>query len=324
MLKETTHASSLKLLYFCRKFLFMSVIVTDVSKQYGKQMALDRVSLTINKGEVVGLLGPNGAGKSTLMKILSCFIPPTAGKASVNGFDVIDQSMEVRKLVGYLPENNPLYTEMYVAEYLRFIAGIHKLGKTAGARIDELIIQTGLSLEVNKKIGALSKGYRQRVGLAQAMMHNPEVLILDEPTSGLDPNQLVDIRALIKLLGKEKTVILSTHIMQEVEAICDRAIIINKGKLVADDSTQNLKKKPKSNVLMVRFEETVNASQLKKIKGVKTLKEISTNHWLIEYSDKENVRKLLMQWAMENDVNIQSMQQEALSMEEAFQVFTKN
>lgn len=287
-------------------------------------MALDRVSLTINKGEVVGLLGPNGAGKSTLMKILSCFIPPTAGKASVNGFDVIEQSMEVRKLVGYLPENNPLYTDMYVAEYLRFIAGIHKLGKTAATRIDELIHQTGLSLEVNKKIGALSKGYRQRVGLAQAMMHNPEVLILDEPTSGLDPNQLVDIRALIKSLGKEKTVILSTHIMQEVEAICDRAIIINKGKLVADDSTQNLKKKPKSNVLMVRFEETVNAGQLKKIKGVKTLKEISTNHWLIEYSDKENVRKLLMQWAMENDVNIQSMQQEALSMEEAFQVFTKN
>jgi ABC-2 type transport system ATP-binding protein len=302
----------------------MSVIVTDVSKQYGKQMALDRVSLAINKGEVVGLLGPNGAGKSTLMKILSCFIPPTAGKASVNGFDVIEQSMEVRKLVGYLPENNPLYTDMYVAEYLRFIAGIHKLGKTAATRIDELIHQTGLSLEVNKKIGALSKGYRQRVGLAQAMMHNPEVLILDEPTSGLDPNQLVDIRALIKSLGKEKTVILSTHIMQEVEAICDRAIIINKGKLVADDSTQNLKKKPKSNVLMVRFEETVNAGQLKKIKGVKTLKEISTNHWLIEYSDKENVRKLLMQWAMENDVNIQSMQQEALSMEEAFQVFTKN
>jgi len=301
----------------------MSVIVTDVSKQYGKQMALDRVSLTINKGEVVGLLGPNGAGKSTLMKILSCFIPPTAGKASVNGFDVIEQSMEVRKLVGYLPENNPLYTDMYVAEYLRFIAGIHKLGKAARPRIDELIQQTGLILEVNKKIGALSKGYRQRVGLAQAMMHNPEVLILDEPTSGLDPNQLVDIRALIKSLGKEKTVILSTHIMQEVEAICDRAIIINKGKLVADDSTQNLKKKPKSNVLMVRFEEKVLDSQLKKIKGVKSLKEISENHWLIEYNEKENVRKLLMQWSMENDINIQSMQQEALSMEEAFQVFTK-
>lgn len=301
----------------------MSVIVTDVSKQYGKQKALDQVSLTINKGEVVGLLGPNGAGKSTLMKILSCFIPPTAGEASVNGFDVIEQSMEVRKLVGYLPENNPLYTDMYVAEYLRFIAGIHKLGKAAGPRIDELIQQTGLILEVNKKIGALSKGYRQRVGLAQAMMHNPEVLILDEPTSGLDPNQLVDIRALIKSLGKEKTVILSTHIMQEVEAICDRAIIINKGKIVADDSTQNLKKKPKNNVLMVRFEEKVNADQLKKIKGVKSLKEISENHWLIEYDEKENVRKQLMQWSMENDVNIQSMQQEALSMEEAFQVFTK-
>ena len=301
----------------------MSVIVTDVSKQYGKQMALDQVNLTINKGEVVGLLGPNGAGKSTLMKILSCFIPPTAGKASVNGYDVIEQSMEVRKLVGYLPENNPLYTDMYVAEYLRFIAGIHRLGKAAGPRIDQLIQQTGLILEVNKKIGALSKGYRQRVGLAQAMMHNPEVLILDEPTSGLDPNQLVDIRALIKSLGKEKTVILSTHIMQEVEAICDRAIIINKGKLVADDSTHNLKKKPKSNVLTVRFEEAVHAGQLKKISGIKSLKEISENHWLIEYDDKENVRKKLMQWAMEKDINIQSMQQEALSMEEAFQLFTK-
>ncbi|MCK9451294.1 MAG: gliding motility-associated ABC transporter ATP-binding subunit GldA [Bacteroidales bacterium] len=302
----------------------MSVIVTDVSKRYGKQMALDQLSLTIHKGEVVGLLGPNGAGKSTLMKILSCFIPPTAGKASVNGFDVIDQSMEVRKLVGYLPENNPLYTDMYVAEYLRFIAGIHKLGKQTGSRIDELIQQTGLTIEINKKIGALSKGYRQRVGLAQAMMHNPQVLILDEPTSGLDPNQLVDIRALIKSLGKEKTVILSTHIMQEVEAICDRAIIINNGKLVADDSTQNLKKKPKSNVLMVRFEETVNANQLKKINGIKSLQEISANHWLIEYNEKENVRKELMQWAMTHDINIQSMQQEALSMEEAFQVFTKS
>lgn len=301
----------------------MSVIVAGVSKQYGQQMALDQVSLTINKGEVVGLLGPNGAGKSTLMKILSCFIPPTSGQASVNGFDVIEQSMEVRKLVGYLPETNPLYTDMYVIEYLRFIAGIHKLGKATGSRIDQLIQQTGLILEVNKKIGALSKGYRQRVGLAQALMHNPEVLILDEPTSGLDPNQLVDIRALIKSLGKEKTVILSTHIMQEVEAICDRAIIINKGKLVADDSTQNLKKKTRNNILMVRFEEAVTAAQLKKIDGIKSLKEISTNHWLIEYSEKENVRKLLMQWAMENDYNIQSMQQEALSMEEAFQRFTK-
>ncbi|MBU2557672.1 MAG: gliding motility-associated ABC transporter ATP-binding subunit GldA [Bacteroidetes bacterium] len=302
----------------------MSVIVKEISKQYGKQMALDQVSLEIKKGEVVGLLGPNGAGKSTLMKILSCFIPPTYGQASVNGYDVISQSMEVRKLVGYLPENNPLYTDMYVKEYLRFIAGIHKLGKSSGNRIDWLIQQTGLTVEINKKIGALSKGFRQRVGLAQAMMHDPEVLILDEPTSGLDPNQLIDIRSLIRSLGKEKTVILSTHIMQEVEAICDRAIIINKGKIVADDSTQNLKQKPKSNVLVVRFEEIVQANQLMAIKGVKGIKELSGQHWLIEYSEKENVRKNLMQWAMKNDLNIQSMQQQAMTMEEAFQGLTKS
>ncbi|MBU2465815.1 MAG: ATP-binding cassette domain-containing protein, partial [Bacteroidetes bacterium] len=184
--------------------------------------------------------------------------------------------------------------------------------------------QTGLTVEINKKIGALSKGFRQRVGLAQAMMHDPEVLILDEPTSGLDPNQLIDIRSLIRSLGKEKTVILSTHIMQEVEAICDRAIIINKGKIVADDSTQNLKQKPKSNVLVVRFEEIVQANQLMAIKGVKGIKELSGQHWLIEYSEKENVRKNLMQWAMKNDLNIQSMQQQAMTMEEAFQGLTKS
>ncbi|MBU1369164.1 MAG: ATP-binding cassette domain-containing protein, partial [Bacteroidetes bacterium] len=194
----------------------------------------------------------------------------------------------------------------------------------SGNRIDWLIQQTGLTVEINKKIGALSKGFRQRVGLAQAMMHDPEVLILDEPTSGLDPNQLIDIRSLIRSLGKEKTVILSTHIMQEVEAICDRAIIINKGKIVADDSTQNLKQKPKSNVLVVRFEEIVQANQLMAIKGVKGIKELSGQHWLIEYSEKENVRKNLMQWAMKNDLNIQSMQQQAMTMEEAFQGLTKS
>ncbi|MBG0781607.1 MAG: gliding motility-associated ABC transporter ATP-binding subunit GldA [Bacteroidales bacterium] len=301
----------------------MSVLVKDLSKQYGTQLALDNVSLEIIKGEVVGLLGPNGAGKSTLMKILSCFIPPTSGTASINGFDVISDSMEVRKLVGYLPENNPLYTDMFVREYLHFIAGIHKLGKNASGRIDELIEMTGLAIEVNKKIGALSKGYRQRVGLAQALMHNPEVLILDEPTSGLDPNQLVDIRALIKSLGKEKTVILSTHIMQEVEAICDRAIIINKGRIVADDSTLNIKQKQKNNVLEVQFEEPVKADSLRQIKGVKNLREISSRHWLIEYHEKENLRKNLMQWAMNKDLNIASLQQKSLSMEEAFQELTK-
>jgi len=301
----------------------MSVLVKDLSKRYGTQLALDQVSLEIKKGEVVGLLGPNGAGKSTLMKILSCFIPPSSGTASVNDFDVIGNSMEVRRLVGYLPEHNPLYMDMYVREYLHFVAGVHKLGKNAKHRIDELIALTGLTIEVNKKIGALSKGYRQRVGLAQAMMHNPEVLILDEPTSGLDPNQLVDIRALIKSLGKEKTVILSTHIMQEVEAICDRAIIINKGRIVADDSTSNLKHQQKNNVLEVQFEEEIKADLLRQISGVKNLREISNRHWLIEYHEKENLRKNLMQWAMDKEFNITSLQQKSLSMEEAFQELTK-
>ncbi|MDD4373733.1 MAG: gliding motility-associated ABC transporter ATP-binding subunit GldA [Bacteroidales bacterium] len=301
----------------------MAVLVKQLSKRYGTQLALDQVNLEIKKGEVVGLLGPNGAGKSTLMKILSCFIPPESGTASVNDFDVINNSMDVRKLVGYLPEHNPLYTDMYVREYLHFVAGIHKLGKRTGQRIDELIELTGLTIEVNKKIGALSKGYRQRVGLAQAMIHNPEVLILDEPTSGLDPNQLVDIRALIKSLGREKTVILSTHIMQEVEAICDRAIIINKGRIVADDSTANLKQQQKNNLLEVQFEEDIKANLLRMIKGVKNLREISNRHWLIEYDEKINLRKNLMQWAMDHDINITSIQQKSLSMEEAFQELTK-
>jgi len=302
----------------------MSVVVKDLSKQYGEQLALDKASFEIKKGEVVGLLGPNGAGKSTLMKILSCFIPPSNGSASISDFDVIAHSMDVRKLVGYLPEHNPLYADMYVREYLYFVAGIHKLGKKASGRIDELIGMTGLTIEVDKKIGALSKGYRQRVGLAQAMMHNPEVLILDEPTSGLDPNQLVDIRALIKSLGQEKTVILSTHIMQEVEAICNRVIIINKGRIVADDSTHNIKQQQqKNNVLEVQFEAAVKAEMLQKIKGIGNLRQISPLHWLIEYKNNENLRKNLMQWSVDNDINITSLQQKSISMEEAFRELTK-
>ena len=219
----------------------MSIEIQNITKKYGEQLALNNVNLSIDKG-IVGLLGPNGAGKSTLMKIITCFIPPTSGTVSVNGFDVMDQPMEVKRIVGYLPEHNPLYLDMYVREYLSFVAGIHHItGAAANQRIERMIEETGLGLEAHKKIGALSKGYRQRVGLAQAMMHDPQVLILDEPTSGLDPNQLVEIRGLISSLGKEKTVLLSTHIMQEVEAICERAIIINKGVVVADDKIENLK-----------------------------------------------------------------------------------
>ncbi|MBP9994478.1 MAG: ATP-binding cassette domain-containing protein [bacterium] len=220
----------------------MSIKVSHVTKKYDRQLALNDVNLEIEKGRIVGLLGPNGAGKSTLMKIITCFIPPTEGTVSVEGYDILADPMEVRRCVGYLPEHNPLYLDMYVREYLEFVAGIHHItGTDAKKRIDEMIEKTGLTVEMRKKIGALSKGYRQRVGLAQAMMHNPSVLILDEPTSGLDPNQLVEIRALITELGKEKTVLLSTHIMQEVEAMCPEIIIINKGVVVANDRIENIK-----------------------------------------------------------------------------------
>ncbi len=220
----------------------MSIKINHVTKRYDQQLALNDVNLDIEKGKIVGLLGPNGAGKSTLMKIITCFIPQTEGSVSVEGFDTVDNPMEVRKRVGYLPEHNPLYLDMYVREYLEFVACIHHItGSEAKKRIDEMIEKTGLTVEMRKKIGALSKGYRQRVGLAQAMMHNPSVLILDEPTSGLDPNQLIDIRRLITELGKEKTVLLSTHIMQEVEAMCPHIVIINKGVVVADDTIENIK-----------------------------------------------------------------------------------
>lgn len=219
----------------------MSIIVKNLTKVYEKQKALNDVSLSIEDGEIVGLLGPNGAGKSTMMKILTCFIPPTSGDVKVCGYDIFDNPMEVRRSIGYLPEQNPLYYDMYVREFLLFVAGIHCIEKKLRReRVEEIIELTGLSKEVNKKIAALSKGYKQRVGIAQALIHDPEVLILDEPTTGLDPNQLVEIRNLIKQVGKTKTVLLSTHIMQEVEAVCSRVVIINNGRLVADDETKHL------------------------------------------------------------------------------------
>jgi len=234
----------------------MSILVESLTKVYGKQKAVDGISFSAKPG-VLGFLGPNGAGKSTTMKILTCFIPQTAGKASVCGFDVQAQPLEVRRNIGYLPESNPLYLDMYVKESLSFIAGIHQV-PSPQKRIDEIIGQTGLGPEQHKKIGQLSKGYRQRVGLAQAILHDPEVLILDEPTSGLDPNQLIGIRQLILDLGKTKTVILSTHIMQEVEAVCNQVIIINKGKIVADDTLEGLRIKNKGQTLENIFIELTN------------------------------------------------------------------
>ena len=305
------------------KFSSMSIIVQNVTKQYDNQLALNNVSLTIGKGEIVGLLGPNGAGKSTLMKIITCFIPPTKGTVSVEGFDIWEQSMEVRKRVGYLPEHNPLYLDMYVKEYLGFIAGIHHItGQEANKRINEMIEMTGLGVEMHKKIGALSKGYRQRVGLAQAMIHNPSVLILDEPTSGLDPNQLIDIRRLIKDLGEEKTVLLSTHIMQEVEALCDKVVIINKGVVVANDNIENLTKES-DNVLVVEFDGDVTLEMLNSIIGLKQAKSINDNHWILESKADLDIRQDLMRWAINNNVIIKSMQREETSIEECFQRLTK-
>jgi len=238
----------------------MSIIVENITKKYGEQKALDNVSFKVNAGEIVGLLGPNGAGKSTMMKIITCFIPPNDGMVKVYGNDIYEQSLEVRKKVGYLPENNPLYLDLYVKEYLEFVAGIYKI-QNKKERVEEMIKLTGLEIERKKKIGALSKGYRQRVGLAQALIHNPDVLILDEPTSGLDPNQLAEIRNLIMEIGKEKTVMLSTHIMQEVEAMCDRVIIIDKGKIVADDATSELSKRNiGKTTLLVEFNKPVEIS----------------------------------------------------------------
>lgn len=219
----------------------MTIEIKNLTKIYGNQKALNDVSLTASQGEIVGLLGPNGAGKSTMMKIITCFIPPTSGEVKVCGFDIFEQPMQIRSLIGYLPEQNPLYLDLYVRESLEFIAGLHHIkGKEKKQRVERMVELVGLTKEVNKKIGALSKGYRQRVGLAQAMIHNPKVLILDEPTTGLDPNQLVEIRQIIKQMGEEKTVLLSTHIMQEVEAVCTRAVIINNGRLVADDTVEHL------------------------------------------------------------------------------------
>ena len=301
----------------------MSIIAKNITKIYGKQKALDSVSLEIGAGEVVGLLGPNGAGKSTMMKIISCFLPPTSGEASVDGFDIFEQELEVKKRVGYLPEHNPLYLDMYVREYLLFHAGIHKLGSRRKARVNEIIGITGLGLEQNKKIGALSKGYRQRVRLAQSLLHDPSVLILDEPTSGLDPNQLVEIRSLIQQIGKEKTVLLSTHIMQEVEAICDRAVIIHQGRIVADDATANLSKQTAGkDIIRIEFSGAVDTQELMKIKGVNHVMNIEGNQWRIEASQEKDIREDIFRFAVDNKISVLSLSRERQSLEEVFQALT--
>ncbi len=300
----------------------MSIITQNITKIYGTQVVLDNVNITIGKGEVVGLLGPNGAGKSTLMKILTGYIPPTSGTASIYGHDVLFDTEEVKKIVGYLPEHNPLYLDMYIKEYLEFIAGIHKLGATSRDRIREMIAITGLGPEQNKKIGTLSKGYRQRVGLAQALIHNPEVLILDEPTSGLDPNQLLEIRELIKGIGKEKTVILSTHIMQEVEAVCNRAIIINAGKIVADGSTAELSEIQSHDIVTVEFETRTTEKQLLAIPGVIKAVKVNDLMWKLQAKPGEDIRPRINRFAVDNHLTLLSLHREEHNLEQVFQELT--
>lgn len=301
----------------------MSVKVENITKLYGAQKALDNVSFEVKAGEVVGFLGPNGAGKSTMMKILTCFIPQTSGAATVCGFDVTEQPLEVKKKTGYLPESNPMYTDMYVREYLSFICGIYHVNNHK-KKVDEMIEIVGLGLEQKKKIGALSKGYKQRVGLAQALIHDPEVLVLDEPTSGLDPNQLSEIRTLLKQIGKEKTVILSTHIMQEVEAICSRVIIINKGKIVADDSTSLLRQKSQAgNITIVEFAGPVRKNELERIPGVASVENVSGNTWKIASGPQTDVRADVFKFAVEKNISVLSLQKSAQNIEEIFRELTR-
>lgn len=291
---------------------------------YGEQRAVDAISFEAHPGEILGFLGPNGAGKTTTMKILTGFIEATSGKAVVSGYEVGEHPMAVRRRVGYLPEHNPLYLDMYVLEYLRFVARLNGLSR-AGERIQELISVTGLEREQRKKVGALSKGYRQRLGLAQAMLHDPEVLILDEPTSGLDPNQLVDIRRLIKELGKEKTVIFSTHIMQEVQALCDRVLIIDRGALVANDTIDQLQNRIQGETLItVGFAGATTAEKLAAIPGVKSVRALAGARWqLIADATQDDVRPAVFRFAVEQDLPLLEMHQDTVSVEDVFQRLTR-
>ncbi len=303
----------------------MSIEVQQITKIYGQQKALDNVSFSINRGEIVGFLGPNGAGKTTIMKILTGIIPQTSGNAFVNSINVLEDSMTIRRITGYLPENNPLYDDMYVREYLEFVAGIYKIPNKTSS-INEIIEQTGLVPERTKKIGELSKGFRQRVGLAQALIHKPEVLILDEPTSGLDPNQIVEIRNLISAVGKDKTVMLSTHIMQEVEAICDKIIIINKGQIVANDTTSNIKKhfSIKENVFLVEFDKNVDIQKLRSSIEHESVEPDKKGKLRIEVAKGEMLYKQLVAFAEQHGYQIVSFQKHERTLEEVFQELTVN
>ena len=300
----------------------MSIEVKNLLKEYGEQKAVNNISFKVNKGEIVGFLGPNGAGKSTTMKIITGYLQQNGGEAFVCGLNVADNPLETKKKIGYLPELNALYYDMYVREYLAFVAEVHKV-QTPKEKIESVIELTGLKIESKKKIGQLSKGYKQRVGLAAALIHDPEVLILDEPTTGLDPNQIVEIREVIKKQGQNKTVLFSSHILQEVEAICDRVIIINKGQLVADDKLSNLQKSNKDNhVVIVQFKETIDKSTLEKIKDVSKVEEPQTSTFKLQTSNPEVVRKQILEIALQQNLNIISLQSESQSLEHIFKSLT--
>lgn len=301
----------------------MSIRVEKITKLYGEQKALNDVSFEVGSNEIVGFLGPNGAGKSTMMKILTCYIPPSSGKALVCNYNIDEQSIEVRKQIGYLPEHNPLYLDMYVKEFLEFIGGLHQVNNVR-ERVKQMIDMTGLQVEQNKKIGALSKGYRQRVGLAQAMIHDPKVLIMDEPTTGLDPNQLDEIRNLIRSLGKEKTVMLSTHIMQEVEAVCDRVIIINKGQIVANDATSNLRKSfGNKQIITVEFDREISAATFKVIKDIQSAEQVTSTTWKLVASTERDLRKDIFDFAVQNGLSVLTLNKEDQKMEDVFKSLTK-
>lgn len=302
----------------------LTVEIKEITKYYGQQKALDNINLNINKGEVVGLLGPNGAGKSTLMKIITSFIPPSSGTIVVDGWDVQENSLEVRKRIGYLPEHNPLYQDMYIKEYLEFVLKTYPGHRNVKTKVNDIIQLTGLDIEKKKKIGALSKGYKQRVGLAQALIHDPDILILDEPTSGLDPNQLVEIRKIIIELGKQRTIILSTHIMQEVEALCNRVIIIDKGCIVADDTPQNLSTNSKvSKAYRVEFKEKVSQQLLKNISGVEKITKLEDSVWLLYSVDNKDIRENIFKFAVTNKYSVLSLSVDEQKMEDIFQRLTQ-
>jgi len=310
----------LKIRYFViSKRIFMSIVVENITKTYGDQKALDSVSFSVDSGEIVGFLGPNGAGKSTMMKIITAYISQNEGVVSVNGHNVATAPMLVKKSVGYLPEHNPLYLDMYVKEYIKFSAAVHHVGKD---RIQEVIEQVGLTPEAHKKIGQLSKGYRQRVGLAVALLHDPEVLILDEPTTGLDPNQLVEIRGLIKEIGKTKTVLFSTHIMQEVEAVCYRVIIINKGQLVTDNKINDLKGDT-NQIIEVEFDLRVEEQLLNKIPQITKVVNLHDNTWQLTFNTSKDMRPAIFDFAHDNGLKLLQSQVKNQDLESLFRSLTK-